>query len=174
MSSPRDDPLLRDLAAGREQALTELYDRYATPLFRVARVMLGDHAEAEDAVQDVFVSLVRARHLLAGIENVPAYLFRSLRRAAGRRAQRRVKQRAALVEAAVQITATSSPAPARDDDRLERALTALPPAQRQVIALKIDGGLTFAQIGQVLGVSMNTAASRYRYALRKLRTALEN
>ena len=174
MSSPRDDPLLRDLAAGREQALAELYDRYATPLFRVARVMLHDHAEAEDAVQDVFVSLVRARHSLAGIENVPAYLFRSLRRAAGRRVQRRIKQRAALAEAAAHVAPTSGAPTPRCDDRLERALAALPPAQRQVIALKIDGGLTFAQIGQVLAVSMNTAASRYRYALRKLRTALED
>ena len=49
MSSSRDDPLLRDLAAGREQALAELYDRYATPLFRVARAMLHDHAEARRA-----------------------------------------------------------------------------------------------------------------------------
>ena len=173
MSSARDDPLLRDLAAGREQALAELYDRYATPLFRVARVMLADHAEAEDAVQDVFVSLVRARQSLAGIENVPAYLFRSLRRAASRRVQSRAKQRAALAEAAKQVATTSSPAPWHDE-RLERALAVLPSAQRQVIALKIDGGLTFAQIGQVLDVSMNTAASRYRYALRKLRDALED
>jgi RNA polymerase sigma-70 factor (ECF subfamily) len=174
MNSPRDDPLLRDLAAGREQALAELYDRYATSLFRVARAMLADHAEAEDAVQDVFVSLVRARQSLAGIENVPAYLFRALRRAAARRVQRRIKQRQTLVEAAAQVVQSSTAEPPRCAERLERALAALPPAQRQVIALKFDGGLTFAQIGQVLDVSMNTAASRYRYALRKLRAALED
>ena len=174
MTSRRDDPLLRDLAAGREQALADLYDRYATPLFRVAKVMLHDNAEAEDAVQDVFVGLIRARPSLAGIENVPAYLFRSLRRAAGRRVQAKAKQRAALSEAARNVTPASGTEPPRCDERLERALEALPPAQRQVIALKIDGDLTFAQIGHVLDVSMNTAASRYRYALRKLRAALED
>ena len=58
-------------------------------------------------------------------------------------------------------------------ERLQRALLALPPEQREVISLKIDGELTFAQIGEVLGMSMNTAASRYRYALDKLRTTLE-
>ena len=42
-----------------------------------------------------------------------------------------------------------------------------------MVALKIDGELTFAQIAQVIGVSINTAASRYRYALQKLRTSLE-
>ena len=52
-------------------------------------------------------------------------------------------------------------------------MLALPPEQREVVLLKIDGELTFVQIGQVLGVSMNTAASRYRYALEKLRTTLE-
>ena len=51
-------------------------------------------------------------------------------------------------------------------------MLALPAEQREVIALKIDGELSFAQIAQVMGVSINTAASRYRYALEKLRTSL--
>ena len=41
-----------------------------------------------------------------------------------------------------------------------------------MVALKIDGGLTFAEIAAVIGISANTAASRYRYALEKLRAAL--
>jgi RNA polymerase sigma-70 factor (ECF subfamily) len=59
----------------------------------------------------------------------------------------------------------------RDD--LDHALALLPDDQREVIALKIDGGLTFAQIADVLNISPNTAASRYRYALEKLRSVLE-
>jgi len=55
---------------------------------------------------------------------------------------------------------------------LEQALQSLPPEQREVIALKVDAGLTFAEIGVSLGISPNTAASRYRYALEKLRSAL--
>jgi RNA polymerase sigma-70 factor (ECF subfamily) len=58
-------------------------------------------------------------------------------------------------------------------ERLERALLSLPAEQREVISLKIDGELTFAQIAEVIGVRANTAASRYRYALEKLRAALE-
>jgi len=174
MTSPQKDPLLHDLTTGQQQVLSELYDRYATPLFKVARVILGDHAEAEDAVQDVFVSLVRSRQSLADIKNMQAYLFRSLRRAAGRCVKRRVKQRAAIANAAAQVKQPKDVATPDCDERLERALAALPLAQRQVIALKIDGSLSFAQIGQVLNVSINTAASRYRYALRKLRAALED
>jgi RNA polymerase sigma-70 factor (ECF subfamily) len=58
------------------------------------------------------------------------------------------------------------------DDALAAAVAALPDAQREVVALKIDAGLTFAEIAAVTGTSLNTAASRYRYALEKLRTAL--
>ena len=58
------------------------------------------------------------------------------------------------------------------DSRLESAVRALPPEQREVISLKIWGELTFDQIARTLDISPNTAASRYRYALERLRTLL--
>ena len=59
-----------------------------------------------------------------------------------------------------------------DWHRLQQAIRSLPDKQREVITLKIDGELTFAQIAQVMGVSISTAASRYHYALKKLKTSL--
>lgn len=56
-----------------------------------------------------------------------------------------------------------------EEQNLRRALVALPDDQRQVIVLHIWGELTFSQIGNLLGISLNTAGSRYRYALAKLR-----
>lgn len=58
-------------------------------------------------------------------------------------------------------------------ERLEGVLRDLPPEQREVVSLKVDGGLTFAEIAGVLDISANTAASRYRYALERLRAALK-
>ena len=55
---------------------------------------------------------------------------------------------------------------------LRHALWELPEDQREVTILHIWGELTFAQIAEVLSISLNTAASRYRYALAKLREAL--
>ena len=55
---------------------------------------------------------------------------------------------------------------------LEKAMAQLPPEQREVLVLKIWGGLTFPQIGAITEVSANTAASRYRYALAALRDRL--
>jgi len=55
---------------------------------------------------------------------------------------------------------------------LRRALGDLPNDQREVIVLHVWGELTFSEIGELLGVSSNTAASRYRYALAKLRGSM--
>ena len=55
---------------------------------------------------------------------------------------------------------------------IEAALDQLPGDQREVVVMKIWGGLTFAQIGTALGVPLSTAASRYRYALARLEQEL--
>ena len=98
----------------------------------------------------------------------------ALRRAAIRVATRRSRGPvvADVTEEAILAADFGKPDDPRSE-RLEKALRALPDGQRKVIALKIDGELTFAQIGQVMGVSINTAASRYRYALEKLRASLQ-
>ena len=57
-------------------------------------------------------------------------------------------------------------------ERSEAALRELPEEQREVLVMKIWGGLTFAQVGEALAISANTAGSRYRYALERLREAL--
>jgi RNA polymerase sigma-70 factor (ECF subfamily) len=59
-----------------------------------------------------------------------------------------------------------------DWHRLHAAIRALPEEQREVLVLKIDGELTYAQIARIVGVSVSTAASRYQYALKKLKTSL--
>jgi RNA polymerase sigma-70 factor (ECF subfamily) len=170
MADPPGDPLLPGLAAGREEAFASLYAREGGALFRVAFALLGARADAEDAVQEVFVGLARARPL-ASVQNLRAYLFTSLRHTAARiAARRRADRREPLPDA------LAAPQPCRitaaEAARLERALAALPADRREVVALKIDAGLTFREIASVLGISPNTAASRYRYALAELRDIL--
>jgi RNA polymerase sigma-70 factor (ECF subfamily) len=104
------------------------------------------------------------------VRDLDAYVFAILRNTVGHRLrqQRKEQQRLRLL---APVTTDSVSADSCDD--LQDALKSLPPLQREVIALKVDGGLTFAQIAEILQVSPNTAASRYRYALEKLRKALE-
>jgi DNA-directed RNA polymerase specialized sigma24 family protein len=99
-------------------------------------------------------------------------MLRNAVRRRGRRAA--IDRRAVLAIAEGRRAAGGFATAAADlpDDALAAAVAALPEAQREVVALKIDAGLTFAEIAAVTGTSLNTAASRYRYALEKLRTAL--
>ena len=169
------NPLSESLAAGDREAFAALYDRLAHRLFAAARTMLASTTEAEDVVHDLFVELARMRHRLRGIDDLEGYLFTMLRHAAGRRLRRRSlgsrtldrlgRERADAGGFAVQP-------PDLPDEALATAVASLPPSQREVLALKIDGGLTFAEVAAVIGISANTAASRYRYALEKLRAAL--
>jgi RNA polymerase sigma-70 factor (ECF subfamily) len=174
VEGPGTDPLLPGLAAGDQRAFAALYDRLAGRLYGVARVMLNHPEDAEDAVHEVFVSLVRSRAVLGEVRDLEAYTFAALRRAAGRLATRRARHPVASQQAVEEAATADGPSEHDDpdDDRLRQALRALPPEQREVIALRIDGGLTFRQIAQAMDTSINTAASRYRYALEHLRRIL--
>ncbi|MFZ1936609.1 MAG: sigma-70 family RNA polymerase sigma factor [Thermoguttaceae bacterium] len=174
MSALGTDPLLPALAAGDERAFAALYDRFAPRMYRVALRILGRPEDAEDAVQEVFLAIVRSHERLANVRDLTAYLFAAIYRAAGRCAMRRARavplSPAATEEAIAPLERTADNGP--DSARLQRAVRALPDEQREVVSLKIDGELTFAQIAEIVGVSISTAASRYRYALRKLRDSL--
>jgi RNA polymerase sigma-70 factor (ECF subfamily) len=175
----RRDQLQRRLAEGDPAAYRTAFELYGGGLYRAALRMLGSSADAEDAVQDVFVAVVAGRARLTGVEDLKAYLFAALRHAAGRLGQRRDRQPAASLElqgpTAVSVAGAASAqmsdgfVEGYDKPKLTRAVARLPHEQRAVLAMKIDGELTFEQIGSALGISPNTAASRYRYALAKLR-----
>jgi len=174
MAAPPDELLLRDLAAGRAEAFAAVYDRYGPRLYRAAAAILGDAQEAQDAVQDVFVALVRAQAALPGVQNLPAYLAVALRRAAVARLIRRTRGAALRLEDVASPVAPPSAELGEVDAALQRALESLPAEQRQVLLLKVDAEMTFQEIAAALGISANTAASRYRYALEKMRERLND
>lgn len=163
------------LAAGDPEAFAALYDRLAVRLFNTARTLTSSATDAEDIVHDLFVELARSRQRLAGVVDLEAYVFTMLRHAVSRRHRWfAIDRKAVGLLAAERLRsglAGESP-PRLPDDDLAAAVAALPAEQREVIALKIDGGLTFAEIAAVMHTSLNTAASRYRYALEKLRASL--
>jgi RNA polymerase sigma factor (sigma-70 family) len=169
MGDVPEEKLARDIAAGDQAAFAALFDRFGACLFASARSLLGSDPDAEDAVQDVWAAVARSRHRLRGVRSVKAYLYKALRNVVVRRWAR---QRRAVSLDDVSEPAGGEEGPPGPDDRLERALRSLPAEQREVVVLKIDGEMTFAELAEALGISPNTAASRYRYALEKLRDAL--
>jgi RNA polymerase sigma-70 factor, ECF subfamily len=146
----------------------QLYDRYGASLYRYAVMVLADPAAAADAVQMVFLALLRKR---APPDAEERYLRRAVRNECFSALRRR--QRDLLASASPMLEAVDSTCD-RPDERLalERALRSLPAEQREVIHLKVFEGMTFQEIADMTGESINTVASRYRYAIEKLRAQL--
>ena len=168
MTAEPFERLKNGLAVGEESAFGELYDLFSGRMYRAAVRLLDNAADAEDIVHEVFFALFRGRRRLADVRDLEAYVFMSLHHAVSRR---RSSAGNAPVELAQDIEAPRAESGA--DDELEAAMRRLPDPQREAISLKIDGQLTFAQIAEVVDISPNTAASRYREGLRKLKDMLE-
>jgi RNA polymerase sigma-70 factor (ECF subfamily) len=156
--------------------LAALYDEHAPALFRFLLRLTGDEAAVKDILQEVFIRLARDPDLLAGVAAPRSYLFRVAHRLAIDRARREETQARYAQRAQDEGEAVAPPAVDADAawrrGQLAAALAALPPEQRAVLALKVWEGLTFAEIGAALEIPPDTAASRYRYALNKLRDGL--
>ena len=153
-------------------ALGSLYDLTAARVVRYAQALTRSAHDAEDVLQAVMVRIVLHPKKLAAADSPWAYFLRIVRNESIEIIQR--KDRARLLRSLVR---DNTPAPAAPEDGEFRqvvaaALERLPAAQSEVVVLKIWEELTFAEIGEVLGVSANTAASRYRYALEKLSQSL--
>jgi len=149
------------------------YDTYGARLLLVARQWTRSVADAEDVVQEAFMRFWRNQRHLGG--DPMALLVTSVRRAALdllRSRDRRERRENEHVD--LQAEAWFAPSVEEDERRtqLEEAVIQLPSEQREVVVLKVWGGLTFAQIAEQLELSPNTVASRYRYALNHLREKL--
>jgi RNA polymerase sigma-70 factor (ECF subfamily) len=159
-------------ARSSETDVAALYDAHAVSLYRYLLTMLGRVSDAEDALQEVFLGVMRRRRR-GGIRNPRAYLWRAAHMQALqvlRRRRRRDRECAAAELTWIDASQAEDPDLALD---IDRAIRRLPPEQREVIALRIGEGLTFREVAEVLGIPLNTASSRYRRALARLRESLE-
>ncbi len=156
--------------------LERLYDEHAQALFAFLLNLTRNEEETRDVLQEVFIRLARDPGLLAGARDVRAFLLRlahnsaiDLMRRRGARQKYHEQFGAGHLGA---FAATSDPDEAVFRAGLTSALGQLPPEQRAVVHLKLWEGLTFEGIGEAVEIPPNTAASRYRYGLDKLRDLL--
>lgn len=154
-------------------------------LLLFARQQTRSQEDAQDIFQDALVKLVekiRAGEFVGGQESWLPYLYTAIRRLAidlSRKDDRR-KKREDNVGADIEADSREAFHPwfesdASDDEtrnQLEDGLKELPAKFSEVIMMKVWGERTFAEIGETLGISQNTAASRYRYGLEALKKHL--
>ncbi|MCA9058388.1 MAG: sigma-70 family RNA polymerase sigma factor [Planctomycetaceae bacterium] len=165
---------VRNLTRDTARALSELFDLTAQRLVRFAMTITGNQADAEDALQGAFSRIAGKPRLLANADAPWPYLIRTVRNESLRVLQ---KRRHPIVENADSRAHDPDPESVfiheETADQVRRILQTLPRAQYEVVILKHWEDLTFAEIAEALGLSQNTVASRYRYAMEKLQRSLE-
>lgn len=159
-----------------EPDIARIYDEHAQPLFAFLLNLTRDEADTCDLLQEIFVKLARDPNLLTGVREERAFLIRLAHNAAidlmrRRGTRERTKENFAAETASV-FAPTNNPDEAVFREQLTAALAELPAEQRAVVHLKLWSGLTFEEIAIALEIPPNTAASRYRYALDKMRDRL--
>jgi RNA polymerase sigma-70 factor, ECF subfamily len=178
-----DAALVRSIAEGGTDALSELYDRFSPTVLALARRILDNQADAEEVVQEVFVHVwSHAARYDPGRSSVSTWLVLIARsRAIDRLRNRKVVER--THQAAGQETGNhpgryTSPEALRNvfiqerHERVRREMDALPAEQRQVLEMAFYEGLSQSEIAAKAGLPLGTVKTRTLLAMRKLRNAL--
>ncbi len=173
-----EDELLKwKFRRGSPEALARIYRKYLDPMLTLAMGLLGNTAEAEDVVHDVFVSFAKMARDFRVRGSLSGYLATSVVNRVRDCQRRRCRQ-------AVSLNQRVEPAHdwAAPDDlvifteqagRLSEAMALLPEEQREVVLLRLTADMKFRDIAKVQQVSINTVQGRYRYGLDKLRSVLD-
>jgi len=158
--------------------LAECYDAHAQALFGYLLDLTGNEAETQDVLQEVFHRLAARPQLLGGVRNPRRFLLRMAHNLALDQVRRRHTREHTATVLALETSDRFVPAADPDTTAFRRALAAaldsLPVEQRAAVHLKLWEELTFEAIAELLGIPLNTAASRYRYGLDKLRERLRH
>ncbi len=145
-----------------------IYKAKAAELILYGRALGLGHSEAEDVLQETFLSLLQTDRTP---EEPERYCVRSFRNRAMNYHRSFWRRLTREMESVRWFERSSSES--REERAAMRCLRELPVAQREVIVLKIWHDYTFEEIGELLDISPNTAAGRYRYGLEKMRACLK-
>jgi RNA polymerase sigma-70 factor (ECF subfamily) len=159
-----------------ESELQRLYDEHAQALFAFLLNFTRDEDDTRDLIQELFIKLARQPDLLRAARDERSFLIRLAHNAAIDLMRRRGTRDKTRDRFAAECMPVFAPAADPDEHAFRAALAAelaeLPLDQRAVVHLKLWEDLTFEQIAETLEIPLNTAASRYRYGLDKLRERL--
>ena len=182
MAGELDD---RDLMIGYRDgdvaAFETLYQRHKGPLYRYYLRQGLDDATAAELFQDVWTKIIKARDRYTATASFSTYMYRIAHNTLidfYRRSGRSIDTFDEAVVAVQELPGNDCDGPEaaaianESRTRFRDALSALPDEQREAFVLREESGLGLADIANVTGVSAETAKSRLRYALRKLRTML--
>src|SRR3984893_3118343 len=176
-----DPDLVAQLAAGSQEALAELYDRYGRLAYSVALRVLGDPGRAEDVVQEAFLRIWNhAGSFDVSRGSLRTWLLTAVRNRAvdylrGRGAHER--QELELQPALAEVGARSDPwrevSLSLERTAVHEAMSSLPAEQRQAVELAYFAGYSHREIADMTSVPLSTVKGRMRLALEKLSSYLQ-
>ena len=152
------------MASPLRDAIDKLYHDHGPALLTYATTIVGSRAAAQDVLHQVFLKLLSGKVQMP--DDPKPYLFRAVRNAALNHRRGTIRE-VEYDDTQVRFIGPFEQAGSAAD--LGRALADLPSEQRQIVILKVWGQLTLQEAADLLEIPLNTAASRYRYALEKLR-----
>lgn len=178
-----DEHLIARFLRGDRVALGELFQRYRDSAYRVAYRLLGNEADALDALQEGFIKALTHLHGFERRSSFKTWLLRIVSNAAldlGRQRSRREMLSLQVAQRQDQVPGTSPVAadPVQEAEQadlrqaLDAALAELPDAQRRTFVLHVDGGLSYREVAAVMKISIGTVMSRLFYARQKLKGML--
>ncbi len=175
-----DELLARRAAAGDLNAFEELVNRYRHRVYRICYRMAGNAEDAEDWAQECFVRLHRQmRHYDAGLPFQPWALrvtANTCLNLGKSKLRRQSKMEVAFTEENIGARADADPLglaiSGEQQQHVRMAVESLPPLLKQAVALRVMEDLTFRELGEVLGVPLQTAAARVRRGFEQLRAQL--
>lgn len=167
-SENTNENLMNEYARDPQRGFEQIYRAYADRLVQYAiHSFRLSCEEAEDAVHEALLPWVQSPQKMSSVKNLKAYLYASLRNACIKRSGAR--HDSAMPE---EMAAAEGPDVHLQAD-VANALKQLPGEQCETVYLKIWGDLTFAEIAELQNTSLPTVASRYRYALARLKEILQ-
>ena len=185
MKNGSDEELMLAYAAGDATAFDTLYGRHRAPVFRYVRRQVGEDRIAEEIFQDIWMRVIKVRGRYAASAKFTTWLYTI----AHNRVMDHFRSVGAKPEEIPLLTdddddpevpacEADGPEPSlirrRIAERILDALDSLPVVQREAFVLQQEGNLTVEEIANVTGVTRETAKSRLRYALAKLRQNLKD
>ena len=159
-------------AANRDAAFVRLADEHLDNAYRLARAILRDPVEAQDATHDAFVQAWRKWATLRDEAKFEPWFDRILVNICRNRL-RITRRQATDISAEVALATGDHTGHAEDRDLLGAAIATLSPDHQLVVALRFYRDLTVAEIATRLGVPEGTVQSRLHYALKRLHNAIE-
>ena len=178
-----DEQLMLAYREGNAGAFEQLYKRHKGALYRFVLRSIRDRAIAEELYQEIWLRAIEARGRYEVQAKFTTWLYTI---AHNRLVDHWRKRGLALVSLDQEETAQAEPPAGADYEphcvleakqtlaRFARSLEALPPAQREVFLLHQEAGMSVAEIAHATGTNEETAKSRLRYALSKLKEALSD